>query len=53
VFFLIDGITLTGQQTGQVSLRIRATTYLRDVAKGDLERANADASTPMTEEGAR
>ena len=29
VFFLISGITLTGQQTGQVNLRIRIVTYLR------------------------
>jgi hypothetical protein len=29
MFFLINGINLTGQQTGQVNLRIRLTTYLR------------------------
>jgi type IV pilus assembly protein PilO len=29
MFFLINGINLTGQQTGQVNLRIRMTTYLR------------------------
>ena len=29
VFFLITGISLTGQQTGQVNLRIRIVTYLR------------------------
>ncbi len=29
LFFVINGINLTGQQTGQVSLRIRLTTYLR------------------------
>lgn len=29
VFFVINGINLTGQQTGQVNLRIRMTTYLR------------------------
>jgi len=28
-FFLITSINLTGQQTGQVNLRIRMTTYLR------------------------
>ena len=28
-FFLITGISLTGQQTGQVNLRIRIVTYLR------------------------
>jgi len=29
IFFVINGINLTGQQTGQVNLRIRLTTYLR------------------------
>jgi type IV pilus assembly protein PilO len=29
VFFLITSINLTGQQTGQVNLRLRVTTYLR------------------------
>lgn len=29
VFFVISGVTLTGQQTGTVSLRIRLATYLR------------------------
>jgi type IV pilus assembly protein PilO len=29
MFFVIDGVTLTGQQTGTVNLRLRLTTYLR------------------------
>ncbi len=29
MFFVISGITLTGQQTGQVNLRLRIITYLR------------------------
>ena len=29
LFFVINGINLTGQQSGQVNLRIRLTTYLR------------------------
>lgn len=29
MFFLVDGINLSGQQTGTVNLRIRLTTYLR------------------------
>jgi len=29
MFFVINGINLTGQQTGQVNLRLRLTTYLR------------------------
>jgi hypothetical protein len=28
-FFVIGGVNLTGQQTGQVNMRIRLTTYLR------------------------
>jgi type IV pilus assembly protein PilO len=30
-FFLINGMTLTGQQSGNVNLRLRLTTYLRPV----------------------
>jgi hypothetical protein len=29
VFFIIDGVTLTGQQGGLVNLRLRMTTYIR------------------------
>jgi type IV pilus assembly protein PilO len=29
IFFVVNGINLTGQQTGQVNLRVRMTTYLR------------------------
>jgi hypothetical protein len=29
IFFVINGVNLTGQQTGQVNLRLRLTTYLR------------------------
>lgn len=32
VFFIIDGVTLTGQQGGLVNLRLRLTTYLRSNA---------------------
>jgi type IV pilus assembly protein PilO len=35
LFFLINTISLTGQQTGAVNLRIRLTTYLRARAPGD------------------
>ena len=34
MFFLITGVTLTGQQSGTVSLRMKLTTYLRP-ARGD------------------
>ena len=32
VFFLISGVTLTGQQSGTVNLRVRITTYIRGMA---------------------
>ena len=35
MFFVITGITLTGQQTGQVNLRLRLVTYLRAAAPGE------------------
>ena len=34
MFFLINGVTLTGQQSGIVGLRLKLTTYLRP-AKAD------------------
>jgi Tfp pilus assembly protein PilO len=36
VFFVIYGINLTGQQTGQVNLRLRLTTYLRGSVPDEL-----------------
>ena len=36
LFFVINGINLTGQQTGQVNLRIRVTTYLRAPQAGEM-----------------
>ncbi len=45
LFFCILGITLTGQQTGQVNLRLRLVTYLR--SPGDAETtAELPAPTP-------
>jgi hypothetical protein len=42
MFFLINGVTLTGQQSGMVGLRLKLTTYLRPV-KGDVaETAKAE-----------
>lgn len=46
-FFVIDGVTLTGQQTGLVNLRLGLTTYLRG---GEL--AAGDAGSGVTTEGA-
>jgi hypothetical protein len=36
MFFVITGLTLTGQQSGTVSLRMRATTYLRKAGTQEL-----------------
>src|SRR5437899_2683520 len=43
MFFLISGVTLTGQQSGMVGLRLKLTTYLRP-AKGEVAQMK-DAST--------
>jgi type IV pilus assembly protein PilO len=50
MFFIIGGINLTGQQTGQVNLRIRLTTWLRQPL-GDEMTADLpipDASKPVS-----
>ena len=49
VFFLINAVTLTGQQSGQVSLRLRLTTYLRGEVPADAaDKANAaDTGSPQ------
>lgn len=36
LFFAISSITLTGQQTGQVNLRLRLVTYLRAASPGEV-----------------
>jgi hypothetical protein len=48
MFFLITGVTLTGQQSGTVSLRMKLTTYLRP-ARGDEKSEPLPAAG--TEEG--
>jgi type IV pilus assembly protein PilO len=45
MFFVIKQVTLTGQQTGTVSLRLRLTTYLR--AGGAVEPPADEAAKPM------
>jgi type IV pilus assembly protein PilO len=43
MFFLITGVTLTGQQSGTVGLRVRLTTYLRSrVGTEDSEKSAED-----------
>jgi type IV pilus assembly protein PilO len=49
VFFLIDNLTLTGQQGGLVNLRVRLTTFLRpahpgEVVPADIQAPNDNAS---------
>lgn len=43
MFFLVGGVTLSGQQSGTVGLRLRLTTYLRAAGPGE----NADRAAPM------
>lgn len=49
-FFVITSINLTGQQTGQVNLRLRMTTYLRDpsAAEMNIESALPAAAAPKS-----
>ena len=53
LFFVINGINLSGQQTGQVNLRIRLTTYLRPASGNEMsaEVPAGDAATPDGETG--
>jgi len=62
-FFLINGIALSGQQSGTVNLRLRLTTYLRgalpedEKTPGDVDDASANDSAknagPATPKGAK
>ena len=47
MFFVIDGLTLTGQQGGLVNLRLKVTTYLRGADAQHLQPMNSgDDVTP-------
>jgi hypothetical protein len=46
MFFVIDGVTLNGQQSGTVNLRLRLTTYLRGGAAAELAAAETAAAGP-------
>jgi hypothetical protein len=55
MFFVISGVTLTGQQTGTVNLRLALTTYLRgrvpedeSLAAESNDASTADAATGQT-----
>jgi len=45
-FFVITSIGLTGQQTGQVNLRLRMTTYLRDPSAAEMNIESALPAAP-------
>lgn len=55
LFFTISSLTLTGQQTGQVNLRLRITTYLRAPGSGEIAgeapAAIAGATVPESGQG--
>ena len=49
VFFLISGVTLTGQQSGVVNLRVRITTYIRGMASAaDGQKVAVGFDVPAT-----
>ena len=50
MFFLISGVTLTGQQSGTVGLRLELTTYLRAPMGADGT-AKTVASLPRGQSG--
>jgi hypothetical protein len=50
VFFIINGVTLNGQQGGQVNLRLRLTTYLHG---GALDLPSDNDEQPAPSEGAQ
>ena len=47
MFFMIQGLTLTGQQSGTVGLRLVLTTYLRAPVGGEI--SNKDVTAPATD----
>ena len=55
MFFVINGINLSGQQTGMVNLRIRLTTYLRapNAQEAAAQSAAQSASEPASAGGPR
>jgi hypothetical protein len=46
MFFIINGVTLNGQQSGTVNLRLQLTTYLRGGAAAEQTAETAPAVTP-------
>ncbi len=52
MFFLIRGVTLTGQQSGTVGLRLSMTTYLRSPVGTESSEKNANSASTDAPEGA-
>ena len=50
MFFLISGVTLTGQQSGMVGLRLRLTTYLQPPTAGGVPAKAAESVPPASHE---
>lgn len=50
MFFVINGLTLTGQQGGLVNLRLKVTTYLRGSDVEHLQPINSDESAAETDQ---
>lgn len=53
MFFLIDGVTLTGQQSGTVGLRLRLTTYLRPPVGAESTEKSVGSSQAAAPGGGR
>jgi hypothetical protein len=53
MFFVINGVTLTGQQTGTVNLRLRLTTYLRGAAGAAAVSSNGVVAEQVPAGGAQ
>jgi hypothetical protein len=51
MFFVISAINLTGQQTGQVNLRIRITTFLRTMTPDEINKELAAAEAANKQAG--
>jgi len=49
VFFVINGVTLTGQESGRVNLRMKLTTYMRGLSS-DEEAARASTPVAVSDE---
>jgi len=51
MFFLINGVTLTGQQSGTVGLRLRLTTYLRPKSPAEQAKTTSSPRASSTKDG--